>query len=230
MLWAGVGGRLGGRVRGDDGGGDPDWEGRLLPGPHPAVQHVPRLYWVGACVRFWMDGLCRWLVRGFVVRGFVCLCVWEGGGGDDADGQNSTRTPMPTAETNTPSLTPLSTHPPTHSHCCSCSSWSAATVRLTPSSTHPLPPLLLLLPHPIVHPPTIFAFLRCDRETFRRVSLYLDFIRRRGMGETMTTAAWMRKFVTTHLEYKVTDSLGGWVGGWVGACAFLGERHVWFDV
>ena len=45
----------------------------------------------------------------------------------------------------------------------------------------------------------------CDRETFRRVSVYLDFIRRRGAGETMTTAAWMRKFVTSHPEYQVGD-------------------------
>jgi glutamate--cysteine ligase catalytic subunit len=42
----------------------------------------------------------------------------------------------------------------------------------------------------------------CDKETTQRVSLYLDYIRRRGTGETMTTAAWIRKFVTGHPEYK----------------------------
>lgn len=42
----------------------------------------------------------------------------------------------------------------------------------------------------------------CDRETTQRVGLYLDYIRRRGTGETLTTAAWIRKFVTSHPEYK----------------------------
>ncbi|EWM21683.1 glutamate cysteine ligase [Nannochloropsis gaditana] len=45
-------------------------------------------------------------------------------------------------------------------------------------------------------------YIGCDRETFRRVSLYLDFIGRRGSGETMTTAAWMRKVVQQHPEYQ----------------------------
>jgi glutamate--cysteine ligase catalytic subunit len=45
-------------------------------------------------------------------------------------------------------------------------------------------------------------YIGCDRETFRRVSLYLEYIRKRGTGETLTTAAWMRKFVAEHPEYK----------------------------
>jgi len=45
-------------------------------------------------------------------------------------------------------------------------------------------------------------YIGADRETSRRVRMYLDFIRRRGTGETLTTASWIRKYVMEHPEYQ----------------------------
>lgn len=43
------------------------------------------------------------------------------------------------------------------------------------------------------------------------LSRYLEHLRKRAAGEVMTTAAWLRKFVTTHPGYKkdsvVTDEI-----------------------
>lgn len=53
--------------------------------------------------------------------------------------------------------------------------------------------------------PMCYAYLeyiRCDRETSRVVGKYLEFIRKRSTGEVLTTASWIRKFVTQHPDYK----------------------------
>lgn len=41
-----------------------------------------------------------------------------------------------------------------------------------------------------------------DAETESKVQGYLDLITKRASGELLTTAAWMRKFVRTHGDYK----------------------------
>jgi glutamate--cysteine ligase catalytic subunit len=70
-------------------------------------------------------------------------------------------------------------------------------------------------------------YIGCDRETFRKVSTYLEFIRRRGTGETLTTAAWIRKFVTSHAEYT-HDSVvtPGIAYDLVMACKRIGEGRM----
>lgn len=53
--------------------------------------------------------------------------------------------------------------------------------------------------------PLIYAYLeyiRCAKETFAKLDEYLQYISRKVSGQTMTTAAWMRKFVTTHSAYR----------------------------
>ncbi|CAK8697360.1 unnamed protein product [Clavelina lepadiformis] len=50
-----------------------------------------------------------------------------------------------------------------------------------------------------------------DTDTNLKINEYLDFISKRASGDYMTTAQWMRHFVTSHPEYKqdsvVTDSI-----------------------
>ena len=50
-----------------------------------------------------------------------------------------------------------------------------------------------------------------DVDTQCTIKQYLSFIEARASGKLMTTAAWMRKFVTTHPDYKedsrVTDEI-----------------------
>lgn len=53
--------------------------------------------------------------------------------------------------------------------------------------------------------PLVYAYLeyiQCDDETFRRVDQYLQYISGKVRGETMTTAAWIREFVTSHPAYQ----------------------------
>ena len=53
--------------------------------------------------------------------------------------------------------------------------------------------------------PLVYAYLehiKVDRETFRRVDLYLSFIEERATGTIMTNADWIRNFVTSHPDYK----------------------------
>lgn len=53
--------------------------------------------------------------------------------------------------------------------------------------------------------PLIMAYsyqMGFDQETMDKVQGYMDFIVKRASGETMTTAKWMRQFVTTHKDYK----------------------------
>lgn len=41
-----------------------------------------------------------------------------------------------------------------------------------------------------------------DADTHCTIQQYLKLIQRRASGELLTTAAWIRNFVTTHPEYK----------------------------
>lgn len=41
-----------------------------------------------------------------------------------------------------------------------------------------------------------------DADTHCTIQQYLKFIQRRASGEILTTASWIRKFVTEHPEYK----------------------------
>ncbi|CAM9936650.1 unnamed protein product, partial [Ectocarpus fasciculatus] len=54
-------------------------------------------------------------------------------------------------------------------------------------------------------------YINADRSTIKDVEMYLDHLRKRAAGEIMTTAAWLRKFVTTHPGYGkdsvVTDEI-----------------------
>jgi glutamate--cysteine ligase catalytic subunit len=53
--------------------------------------------------------------------------------------------------------------------------------------------------------PIILAYLDVigtDSLTMRTVSTYLDFIVARAAGELLTPAAWMRKYIRSHPEYK----------------------------
>mmetsp|Transcript_116127 Transcript_116127/g.375233 ORF Transcript_116127/g.375233 Transcript_116127/m.375233 type:complete len:678 (-) Transcript_116127:161-2194(-) len=53
--------------------------------------------------------------------------------------------------------------------------------------------------------PLCYAYLehiQCDSVSYARLSLYLSFIQRRAAGELLTPAAWMRRFVREHPEYK----------------------------
>merc|ERR1719373_1239096 len=53
--------------------------------------------------------------------------------------------------------------------------------------------------------PLCYAYLdhiQCDAVSFERIDKYLTFIKRRSMGELITPATWMRRFVRSHPEYK----------------------------
>jgi glutamate--cysteine ligase catalytic subunit len=53
--------------------------------------------------------------------------------------------------------------------------------------------------------PLVLAYLdhiNCDKVTRQRVTMYLDFIARRSMGELVTPATWMRNYVRNHPAYK----------------------------
>ena len=58
--------------------------------------------------------------------------------------------------------------------------------------------------------PMVFAYLDAldeagggvDRETRNVVTNYMQFIQQRATGQLMTTAEWMRNFVTSHPDYK----------------------------
>ena len=53
--------------------------------------------------------------------------------------------------------------------------------------------------------PMILAYLdsrKCEKATRNKVENYLRFIRMRATGEVLTTAAWIRKFVRKHPDYK----------------------------
>jgi glutamate--cysteine ligase catalytic subunit len=53
--------------------------------------------------------------------------------------------------------------------------------------------------------PLVYAYLehiQCDRETFKRLDVYLSFIMQRGTGEIGTDADFIRNFVVTHADYK----------------------------
>jgi len=53
--------------------------------------------------------------------------------------------------------------------------------------------------------PLCFAYLEhieCDSVSFGHLTRYLNFISRRASGDLMTPAAWMRRFVREHPEYK----------------------------
>eukprot|EP01035_Chromulina_nebulosa_P029414 gene29414-38983_t len=53
--------------------------------------------------------------------------------------------------------------------------------------------------------PLVYAYLdyiKCDSETFKRVEQYLTFIQKRARGELITPATWMRRFVTSHPDYR----------------------------
>jgi glutamate--cysteine ligase catalytic subunit len=53
--------------------------------------------------------------------------------------------------------------------------------------------------------PLLYAYLdhiNCDKVTRSRLEMYLDFIERRAVGELVTPATWMRKFVRSHPDYK----------------------------
>ena len=79
--------------------------------------------------------------------------------------------------------------------------------------------------------PLIFAYLDqidCEPETLELLRAYMSLLLRRASGELLTPAAWMRKFVMSHPEYKhdsiVPESVAHDL---VKACADIGEgrRH-----
>lgn len=41
-----------------------------------------------------------------------------------------------------------------------------------------------------------------DADTHCTIQQYMKFIQQRASGEILTTASWLRKFVTTHPDYK----------------------------
>jgi glutamate--cysteine ligase catalytic subunit len=62
--------------------------------------------------------------------------------------------------------------------------------------------------------PLVYAYLEyvnCDQETFSHLNSYLQFISKKASGELMTTATWIRHFVTHHEDYKgdsvISDSM-----------------------
>merc|ERR1711935_1314155 len=62
--------------------------------------------------------------------------------------------------------------------------------------------------------PLVRAYLdhiNCDDIAYDRISRYLDFIEKRGNGELVTPAAWMRDYIRKHPDYKgdsvVSDSI-----------------------
>ena len=53
--------------------------------------------------------------------------------------------------------------------------------------------------------PLVYSYLEyvnCDQETFAHLNSYLQFISKKASGELMTTATWVRSFVTSHEDYK----------------------------
>ena len=53
--------------------------------------------------------------------------------------------------------------------------------------------------------PLVYAYLEyvnCDEETFVKLDSYLKFISKKAAGELVTTATWIRSFVTNHEDYK----------------------------
>mmetsp|Transcript_29566 Transcript_29566/g.91412 ORF Transcript_29566/g.91412 Transcript_29566/m.91412 type:complete len:721 (+) Transcript_29566:50-2212(+) len=53
--------------------------------------------------------------------------------------------------------------------------------------------------------PLAYAYLDhigCDPDTFKRVSAYIELVRKKASGEALTGAAWIRNFVTAHPDYK----------------------------
>lgn len=53
--------------------------------------------------------------------------------------------------------------------------------------------------------PLVYAYLdfvKCDEETFQHIDQYLKFVSLRATGSLMTTATWIREFVTNHPDYK----------------------------
>ncbi|CAM9267298.1 unnamed protein product [Ectocarpus sp. 4 AP-2014] len=62
---------------------------------------------------------------------------------------------------------------------------------------------------PLVH--AYLEYINADSSTIKDVDVYLDHLRKRAAGEIMTTAAWLRKFVTSHPGYGkdsvVTDEI-----------------------
>ena len=75
--------------------------------------------------------------------------------------------------------------------------------------------------------PLIFAYLdqiNCEPETLELLRSYMELLLRRARGELLTPAAWMRRFVQTHPDYKhdsvVPESVAHDL---VKACAEIGE-------
>lgn len=53
--------------------------------------------------------------------------------------------------------------------------------------------------------PLVYAYLdyiNCDAQTYKRLSEYLNFIEKRATGELITPATWIRRFVSSHPDYK----------------------------
>jgi len=53
--------------------------------------------------------------------------------------------------------------------------------------------------------PLVRAYLHhinCDDVAYARISKYLDFIEKRAIGDLMTPASWLRKFVRSHPKYE----------------------------
>jgi hypothetical protein len=53
--------------------------------------------------------------------------------------------------------------------------------------------------------PLVYAYLeyiRCPQDTFEKLDKYLQYISRKAKGEIITTASWMRGFVSKHPAYK----------------------------
>jgi glutamate--cysteine ligase catalytic subunit len=53
--------------------------------------------------------------------------------------------------------------------------------------------------------PLVYAYLEyinADSETYNRIDLYLRYIAKRAKGETVTPAAYFRKFIISHPSYK----------------------------
>mmetsp|Transcript_27192 Transcript_27192/g.30085 ORF Transcript_27192/g.30085 Transcript_27192/m.30085 type:complete len:953 (+) Transcript_27192:147-3005(+) len=80
---------------------------------------------------------------------------------------------------------------------------------------------------PLVH--AYLDYINCDSITRKRLNTYLDFIRKRAIGELVTPATWIRNYVRTHKAYNrdsvVTDEIAYDL---VKACTDigLGNMHV----
>ncbi|CAN0368813.1 unnamed protein product, partial [Discosporangium mesarthrocarpum] len=53
---------------------------------------------------------------------------------------------------------------------------------------------------PLVH--AYLEYIAADTATISRVDVYMEHLRRRASGEVLTTASWLRKFITTHPAYR----------------------------